>query len=281
MPEYDFRLLEGVIDTHIHTSPDAYRKRKYNDLEIAAKAQQLKIKAVVLKSHTVLTADRAYLAEKVCPDVRVLGGLALNDSVGGLNPNAVDVALELDARIIWLPTVDAEFERTILKQGGGIRCVQDGHVVKPLEDILKLIAERNCVLATGHISKEEQLIVIDRAKELGVQKILVNHPELTRIGMTIEEQRRLLSYGVFFERCHSGSQKPYKKEMKNSIDDNIQAIHELGCESTVIATDLGQPGKTEWYLGMLEQIVRLRDAGFTAAQIHQMTCDNASWLLGI
>lgn len=120
MPEYDFRLLEGVIDTHIHTSSDAYRKRKYNDLEIAAKAQQLKIKAVVLKSHTVLTADRAYLAEKVCPDVRVLGGLALNDSVGGLNPNAVDVALELDARIIWLPTVDAEFERTILKQGGGI-----------------------------------------------------------------------------------------------------------------------------------------------------------------
>lgn len=49
----------------------------------------------------------------------------------------------------------------------------------------------------------------------------------------------------------------------------------------MIATDLGQPGKTEWYLGMLEQIVRLRNAGFTAAQIHQMTCDNASWLLGI
>lgn len=281
MSECHFELLEGVIDTHIHTSPDAYRKRKFNDLEIAAKAQELKMKAVVLKSHTVLTSDRAFLVEQVYPGVRVRGGMALNEPAGGLNPAAVDVALELNAKIIWLPTVDAEFERRILGQGGGIRCVENGRVVPALEDILKMIAEKNCVLATGHISKEEQFIVINRAKELGVKKILVNHPELTRIGMTIEEQKKLLPYGVYFERCHSGSMRPFRQGMKNAIEENIQAIREIGYESTVIATDLGQPNKTEWYLGMLEWITKLQEAGFDQCQIQKMTCGNASWLLDL
>ena len=175
MENINLNLLSGSIDTHIHTAPDAYRKRKYNDLQIAETAQKYNMRAIVLKSHTLLTADRATLVQQLYPNVHVFGGLALNDSIGGLNVKAVDTALEVNSKIIWLPTVDAEYERSILGQRGGIRCLDGNKVVPELDDILKLIAQKNCILATGHVSKKEQRIVIERARELGVTKIIVNH----------------------------------------------------------------------------------------------------------
>ncbi len=51
----------------------------------------------MLKSHASPTASLATLVERAIPGIRVFGGLALNDSVGGINPEPVKTAIALDA----------------------------------------------------------------------------------------------------------------------------------------------------------------------------------------
>ena len=52
--------LKGIIDMHIHSAPDI-RERKLNDLELMEAAVEREVRAIVIKSHFVPTADRAYL----------------------------------------------------------------------------------------------------------------------------------------------------------------------------------------------------------------------------
>ena len=98
-------LLEGAFDTHIHSAPDVL-PRKFNDLELAQRFKARRMAGFVLKSHYICTADRATLVNQVVPEIQAFGAIALNNSVGGLNPLALDIAGRLGTRVCWLPSVD-------------------------------------------------------------------------------------------------------------------------------------------------------------------------------
>jgi hypothetical protein len=274
-------LLKGVIDTHIHTAPDN-RPRKFNDIELAREAASVSAKAIVIKSHVLPTMDRAYIAEQIVPGIKIFGGVTLNNAVGGLNIHAVDNAISMGAKIIWLPTIDASYECKLFKKNRhGIDCVKNNRVVPELIEILKIIASSNTILATGHISPDESLVVVDKAKELGVNKIIVNHPEITRLSMTIEQQKKFLPYGVYFERCYAKNMMPIRQGYGSSYKDILKNIKALGYESTIIATDLGQKVNPNWSDALSDLIHFLLESGITKKQIDTMTKTNASKLLDI
>ena len=54
----------------------------------------------VLKSHYICTADRATLVNQIVPEIQAFGAIALNNSVGGLNPLALDIAGRLGTRVV-------------------------------------------------------------------------------------------------------------------------------------------------------------------------------------
>jgi len=56
-------LLKGAVDFHIHTGPDIY-PRLVNDIEVARQAKEAGMKAVLIKSHATITADRAQMAQQ-------------------------------------------------------------------------------------------------------------------------------------------------------------------------------------------------------------------------
>lgn len=83
-----------------------------------------------------------------------------------------------------------------------------GILVPELRDVIFLIKEYGAVLATGHISPEETRCVVDAARNIGVQKIVVTHPEYWVVDMSLEQQYELVSdYGVVLERCFRQPQK--------------------------------------------------------------------------
>src|SRR5262245_65565479 len=75
---------------------------------------------LVMKNHFEGTASRARLAAQVAGGLKVYGGLVLNRYVGGVNPHAVDAALRLGARVIWMPTLDAACHRRAFRLRGGL-----------------------------------------------------------------------------------------------------------------------------------------------------------------
>jgi len=99
-------LLRGAYDTHIHVGPDVV-PRIVDDLTLARRFRALGMAGFVLKSHFTSTAERASVVSAAVPEVRVLGAIALNRAVGGMNPLAVEVAAREGARTVWFPTVDS------------------------------------------------------------------------------------------------------------------------------------------------------------------------------
>lgn len=278
--------LAGVIDMHIHSAPDV-RQRKMNDLEIMEAAITVGIRAVVIKSHHVPTADRAALVNAVKAEkygseqeFTMFGGIALNRFVGGINPWAVETALKLGGKVVWMPTNTAE--NHCRKEGGEnpVICVSGNQVVQPLHDIFELIKEYDAVLATGHISPTECLIVTEAARTAGVEKIVITHPEFHIVGMTIEEQLRLArDYDVMFERVYA---QPLGGGIyKKNLADNVEAIRMLGTANTIVSTDGGQMQNPKWNLTIAEYVDYLHDSGFTQKEIDQMTKINPAAMLGI
>jgi hypothetical protein len=131
--------LTGLIDKHIHSSPDV-QPRYADDIQLAREAREARMRAVLLKSHVTLTADRASLAEKTVDGLCVFGGLALNYPAGGLNPSAVEVAIKLGAKEIWMPTRSAAHVLEQNGKPGGIRLLDEGGRLAPgLFEIMDLI----------------------------------------------------------------------------------------------------------------------------------------------
>lgn len=274
VPEVD---LSGLVDIHIHSSPDV-RPRAMDDLEAARQASERGMKAILLKSHWTLTADRAYLVQRSVPGVRVFGGLALNHSVGGFNPIAVEAALRMGAAVIWMPTLSALTESKA-RMGPGLSTLGDDGLKQSVLEVLSLVAEHDAILATGHLPRAETMALIPAAHELGIRKIVVTHPEHLLIQMPPSEQEELRDhYGVYFERCVRdtalvGGELPFESL--------VDVVRRVGVDSTVISTDLGQPSKPLPVEGMAQCLVALRASGFSQAEVDRMCRLNPAMLLDL
>ena len=272
-------VMQGIIDMHIHAAPDV-RARKLDDLELMEASVQRGVRAIVLKSHNVPTADRAYLVNRVAaekyPDVKftAFGGLCLNHPVGGLNPDAVETSLKLGAKVIWLPTNTAEnhYRKNGKDPSKGVVVTRDGKAVDELQDIFALVKQYNAVLATGHIGAEECFPVVEAARAAGVEKIVVTHPEFWVVGMTQEQQAEIVrKYDVLLESVYA---QPV------NIPDNIAAMKAIGPEHFVISTDSGQTVNPYWYESYTTYFKAVSEV-FTSEQVRRMTHDNPAWLLDI
>lgn len=273
LPDY----LEGAVDLHVHSAPDVDRRR-FNDLELAQAAREAGMGAVLIKSHQNSTVERAWLVSQCIPGIQVYGGLVLNETVGGLNLAAVQLALQLGARQIWMPTRSARNHRQYHAQQGGITILDDeGQLLPVLEEILRAISQSSCILGTGHLSPEETSALIDAAARLNIQKILVTHPEWGPTYHSIEAQKELSRRGnVFFERCFVSTTHLCGCVPFETIE---RAIAETGVEHTVLSTDLGQAETPPPADGLRLYAERLRSTGFSVDQIRIMMQTNPECLL--
>ena len=270
-------LLHGVIDIHIHTNPDI-RTRRLSDLQLATEARRVGARAIVIKSHLVTTMDRASIAREAVPGIDVFGGIVLNAQVGGLNAVAVDTAIKMGAKLVWLPTSFSSNERRRQGKSDGVETVVDGQVVPALIPILKLIAQSDIALATGHLTPAETLIVVEEARKQGVAKIVVNHPEWATVDMSIDDQKRLAQFDVYFERCYA---RNVGGKYDKNFERNLQAMEALGFESTIVATDGGQVENPLWSDALAEYIGYLLNAGVPKSTVDLMTKQNPARVLGL
>ena len=74
-----WKLMEGVIDIHVHSGPEAYAVRVADELELAIQACQAGMAAVVFKCHSVPNQRSTTLLQRVvdlaAKGVQVKGGL--------------------------------------------------------------------------------------------------------------------------------------------------------------------------------------------------------------
>jgi hypothetical protein len=285
-------LLVGAVDTHVHSAPDLV-PRKLDDVEVARQARDAGMAAVVLKNHFLATALRASLVESLVPGIRIVGSVVLNQSMGGMNPWAVEAAARGGAKVVWLPTAHAENQLHHEAQSGSVHraamtlpgrqtAVQvfnaDGQPTADTDAVLEIVRDRNLLLATGHLSPDEVDRLTARAIEVGVRRIVVTHPELPVISMPVEVQRRLAERGVYFERTFNVTRPP---RSVLSMPELAARIREVGPASTILATDFGQVDNPPPVEGLLEYVRGLLDEGFSEDEVRHMVGEHARALLDL
>ena len=268
--------ITGLIDPHIHAAPE-HIPRLLDDISLARQAQEAGMAGIMIKSHTTLTADRATIARSVVPGVQVWGGLVLNDATGGVNPSTVENAIVYGAREIWMPTLDAANHKLFHAQASGGLSLENAELPEAIRQILDLIAEKDLILGTGHLSTSEILKLIPAAREQGVRKILITHPEAPFVDMPIAVQQELAGLGCLFERTWVFTTPALGEVL--TADHLTQAIHEVGVESTVLATDMGQVGNPTPVEGLQAYVGACLGAGFSQDEITRMGAKNIrEWL---
>lgn len=272
-------LLSGAIDTHVHSFPDVI-PRKLDDFEIVEQARRAGMRALVLKSHVFPTCERAYLLNRLYSDFRVFGGIVLNDTVGGFNPRAVDAALKMGAVQVWMPTRSAANHQYHLGGHGSLTIFRGTGLNKDVVSILRLLVGGDAILATGHLSPEESLRLIEEALAIGIRHISVTHPEWGVTSMSIEVQRQLAATGsVFFERCLVSTQAGLPQSI--SFEAIVEQIRSVGATTTILATDFGMPCYPTPVEGMGDYLERLLRAGFSVRELKLMVQGNPAKLLNL
>ncbi len=283
-------LLEGAIDLHIHSAPDVY-PRILNDVELAQQAKAMGMRAILVKNHFVETASRAQVASEVA-DFPVFGGIALNLTVGGLNSHAVDVALKLGAKAVWMPTLHAQqflenrdhVANLAAQLGQDVKGIYllnaDGQLKEEVYPILDLIAKWNVILATGHITVREALALVRAAAERGVRKIVVTHPCASFVNYSVEDMKAILDAGAtYLEHVYNDTTRQVAHPIK--VADLYNAIKAIGAEHCIMSTDSGQWLNPVPAQQMGIYIKDMLNLGLSAREIRTMVADNPAQALGI
>lgn len=283
--------LRGAIDMHVHSHPDLF-PRLTDDLEVAIAARDAGLRAIVYKCHHESTVTRAYFTRSLVPGLEVYGGIVLNSYVGYVNPAAVDGALRLGGKVVWMPTADAGYHAKIHgstgnygTQKGGREAAdgywildQDDHIKDEVIEVLELVAQHNAVLATCHLSPKEIVALVERARKEDVQKIVITHPFYKVPSLDLETLKHLTGLGAIAEFIYTGVSPFWRSE---TVDQVAHAVEELGASRCILVSDSGQrhnPVSPE-ALRLFSQM--LLEKGISQQDIGTMIRDNPVSLLDL
>jgi len=293
-----YSILEGAIDLHIHGNPDLYA-RPFDEIEIAKKAQEVGYRGVLFKSHHTTNADRAFILNKLLGGMRVFGNITLNHTVGGINPQAVYAAAKLGVTEVKMPTVhaahhiqimgptyaffDEKFAPVLSGQKGITILDEKGKLVSQVNEIFEIIKEHNLILGTGHLSREEIMLLVQEARKAKVERILVTHAESVLSFLTVEEQVALADLGAFIEHNFTICMPVYLqgKRGKREPEEIAANIKKVGANRCTMGTDFGQLFNPDPVDGMRVFVQTMMKCGVTLEEIDWMIRKNPAWLVGL
>jgi hypothetical protein len=289
-------LLEGAVDLHVHPAPSPM-PRRMDGAEAARLASESGFDAIVVKSHHHSTVMDVLALEQAAVDhgsARLFGGIALNGPVGGINPKAVDLALKMGGRIVWFPTIGSaqhirhhakhpnlKFPKLSvhLEPEEPIEVLDgNGAVTDDVYRILESIKEHDAILASGHMAPNQITAVFEAAREVGVQRMLVNHPNFV-IEASFDDARYWVELGAYIE--HSLCMYDEESSFYNwDLDTLTEWIEAVGPERSTLGSDLGQMNNPLPTDSFRKITGRLLERGVSEDTIRTMVARNPAELLG-
>ena len=273
--------LDGAIDIHVHAEPDRI-PRSLHAVEAARQAEASGMRAIVIKNHYEFTSGLAYIVRREVPGIEVFGGVDLNLTVGGINAAAVEYMAATTGgfgKMVWMPTFDAENQVRFLNESRPFVSVsQDGVLLPAVSDVIALIAEHNLVLATGHSTAEEGLMLLREGRLQGVRQMVVTHAMNEPILMSVPQMQEAARLGAFIEFVGSnvGNQDGPAR-----MDRFADAIRQIGPEFCILSSDLGQMGNPLPAPGFGAFLAAMRARGFSREDVDRMSRSNPATLLGL
>jgi hypothetical protein len=275
------RVLQGTIDIHVHSAPDNV-PRSIDGLDVSRLARTRGMRGIVLKNHYEPTASLAFLARKEAPGLEVFGGIDLNLTVGGMNPAAVEHMTQVTGgwgRFVWMSTFDAENQVRYSKENRPFVSVsRAGQLLPETKAVIAVIAKHGLVLATGHVSAAEGLMLLREGRQQGVTHLVVTHAINAPILMDVPQMQEAARLGAFIEFAGSTMANA---SAATRVDTFADAIRKVGPQFCILSSDLGQEGNPVPPDGFADFLVAMRAKGFSQQDLDTMSKANPARLLGL
>jgi microsomal dipeptidase-like Zn-dependent dipeptidase len=182
-------------------------------------------------------------------------------------------------RFVWMSTFDAENQVRFSKENRPFVSVAREQALLPeAKAVIAVIAKRRLVLATGHVSADEALMLVREARLQGVTSMVVTHAMNAPILMNLSQMQEAARHGAFIEFV-GGSLAGADATAR--IDRFADAIRRIGPQFCILSSDLGQKGNALPPEGFAAFIQALRARGFSDADLNRMTRENPALLLGL
>ena len=307
--------LKGAIDMHAHQDPDSFgpsygqAARSIDALDLYTRAKASGMRGFIIKGHLDQTAGLAYYMRKLHPDMEIFGGMGSNLTTGTkVNPWAITHMAEMKGgwgRIVWMPSWDSENSvhklarrppaYVAVAECKGLPfwinypkpCPEGGELLPEVKEAIQIIAKAktrdsngDLILATGHNSPPEVKLMVKEAVRVGVKHIIITHPLLDIVDMTMEEIKETVAmgpevYAEFTSQFGNPNARPEVVKM------HIEGIRAAGVERSFISSDTGQLN-SNWQPGALANCAKvLRANGFTEHELDLLLKINPAKILGI
>lgn len=285
-------LLKGAVDCHVHACPHI-NARTVTVFEATRQAAAAGMVGLGLMDNFSNSAGYAALgmAELGHLGVDVFGGPILEPCAGGVSAEVVEVALDwgygpgTGARFISLPT---HHTRNIARQEGRSPLYVEGCFHVPLKGalqdttkrILDLIAARDIVLNTGHISGPEAVRLCTEAERLGVRRMIVpaggyapdEIREIVKTSAYAEFSFYCLTHAVHVAVTNIDSEAHAPPPI--TLTDMVRGIRAATPERTILSGDLGLYVLPPPVEGLREFLITVASAGFSADELRLMVARN-------
>lgn len=285
-------VLHGLVDMHTHSGPSPF-PRRFDHVEAAKDGERIGMRAMVAKSHHHNTQmDILAMAGRLKEvKTQVFGGIALNSTVGGVNPHAVRMCLRMGGKVVWFPTISSGRHLECHPENGAfptttvpltadrIDIVDERGELKPeAHEVLDEIKDQQAVVNGGHMYPEYIRTLFQAARDKGMTRMVVSHPDYV-IGAEPELCRELTALGAFVEHevgmyDPEGTQKWDPRKL-------LTWIETLGPEHTVLASDFGQKSNPKPVDAWIRVSEALLDLGLPEKDLQRMVRDNPSFLLNL
>ena len=292
------QILRGAIDNHIHCCPHINR-RSTNIFEVVRFAEKHKMYAIGLMDNFSNTSGYASMIKKIFPKLKlkVFGGLIMEPPSGGVNLENVKISLNYSyfkndgAKFISFPTHHTRHVAKIEKRNKNYikNCfyIPRNGPTKETLNILNLIAKKNIVLNTGHLSGIETVSLVKAAKSKGVKKILV--PSNT---FNLDIIQKLKKFNVKFEFSYffisRATNVPLthvdgEKHKIQGTDENFLKvlIKTADPKNVILSSDCGVSVLPKPHIGFLTFIDKIRKLGFSKNEINYMIKINSKKLFNL
>src|SRR5262247_933200 len=297
--------LIGAIDVHLHVDPDAPGTggviRAIDVFDAAKNAMARGMRGFVFKTHQDAgSAAGAYMVRKhLSPTFEIYGRMASNYATGGINVAALEHYTQIKGgwgRIFEMPTRDSitattrpgSMEPQALTQNRPwmlmmppetppyIAVSKNGQLLPEVKHLIGVMAKirtvdsnGRMVLATGHATPEEHLLLAREGRRQGLN-VLLTHPG------DIPQLPEAAKLGAFIEVTASTI---YKTEAARAAAAAL--IRKIGAESIIISTDCGQTTNVYPTDCLVLAARALRAEGVTQRELDLMYKVNPAKLLGL
>lgn len=294
------KLLQGSVDMHVHPGP-SLMDRTGDSWEFHEQGAAAGMRGIILKDHHTSTAVHAYLANhhiKSDSNFESFGAICLNNSVGGVNPFALDSAIKLGIKLVWFPTISERKHIELFTKANRrpeefvptrvppmtevpITILDENGELKPeVKTCINMIADADIILATGHCDYDETLAIAKFATEVGVTKLLYTHlPMFTTNDM--EALKKITDIGGYVEFTYMNQLEATPEDYRMTGAEMAEYVRFFGPERCVCSSDFGISLVPRPVEGMKLVIKWLIEQGFTDDEITTMIKTNPYKLLNI